>query len=450
MLNNNDWLSKQIGMNAINAFLEEHNKPMPGDDYAVIRDDDTRKEAYIKPDGTNAFGKWFEDANNFTNGTGYASGGDLGDGFGYINLDGTLLERDYFYDGKKTVDDGHNKYHYEDRDGNRIGDSYYYAENLDYYFKDGFATVKKESNADTILIDKNGKEVPQENGDTIQHRGNLGYGYYLTGDFFKMRGLKLKDANTGVTLDRYQDVDDVKDSFGFIAGGVKGLLASVSKKQVPYRGPYWFTDYREVGKENGILFFGNYWFLGSSNLKVSKENDGYHSKSEFGEFITKLPPIKAIDDNYLLCAHNNGVYVYDKKANAYGKSCDRNEVENLIRKSNAKQGYYKISDSMKALANYKKLNPQAKVKAKLGRWSVVCYPVHKDKKGEYFDLQPILLEFPQIVKHIIVDDHDASVMYNGEIWPLRKALEDLQSKAREESLDRLFEQVELTGGRGSK
>ncbi len=456
MLDNNDWLSKQIGMNAINAFLDEYNKPKPGDELTVISNvegdiyesfDNKAMNAYIKPDGTNAFGKWFEDAHEFKDGKGYVDGGDLGKEFGYIDANGQVGKSDHYFSDRKIVTDRNNMHHYIDRGGNQIGGSYYFEKHLNQNYKDDYAVTLKDSNFNTILIDKNGVEVPQENGDKVLPDGNIGYGYYLTGDIYKLRGLKLKDARTGVTLDRFQDFNDVKDAYGIVSRGVKTLLARFSKKQVPDFESSW-NAYKEVYKQNGILFFGNYWFLGPSNIKVTGEKDGYHSKSEFGEFITKLPPIKAIDDNYILCAHNNAIYVYDKKANTYGKTCDRGEVEELIRKKNAKIGYQKFSNGMKALTNFNKLNPKSNATMKVTITSIVCHPIRKDENGLYYELQPVLLEFPQIAKCITYADEDYYVMYNGQRVGISDALRDLRNKASGKNLEEMFNEEELSSGRG--
>ena len=55
MLNSNDWLSRQIGLDAVKKFLEENYNPQPGDDLTVIkimREDGIRSYTYIRPDGS--------------------------------------------------------------------------------------------------------------------------------------------------------------------------------------------------------------------------------------------------------------------------------------------------------------------------------------------------------------------------------------------------------------
>jgi hypothetical protein len=415
---NNDWLSKQIGADAINKFLDEYNK----NDKNLILIKDGRNTYEIED--TSDEDKVVEDGKNISS-----------------NTDSDI---------RKFVRDNSNTYHYEDSLGNKIGESYYYdtPSNYEYGFKDGFAVVNKQYMGDMMLIDKDGKVIPQEEGDKVLYDGNIGYGYYLAGNRYKLRGLKLKDANTGVTLDTYQDAGDVKNSPG-VMKHIKGLLASHSSKQVPNVDTYWQKGRKDVEKQNGILFFGNYWFLGPSNIKVTKENDGYHSKSQFGEFVTKLPPIKAIDDNYILCAHNNSIYVYDKKANTYGKSCSRDEVEEVLRKRSAKIGYQRISNSMRALTNYKKTNPESDATIVLTKESALCLPVHIGENGEaYYNIQPVLLEFPQIATCITYNDKDYYVMYNGQRVGISDALRDLRNKASGKNLEEMFNEEELSSGRG--
>ena len=453
MLNNNDRSAKQIGLDAVNKFIDEFKKPMPGDDYTVIKTSDG-KYAFIKPDGTFAFNKWFSVASDFFNGRAYVDYGrweTVPEGersYGFMDINGKLhgnMGDGYQCDRKVVYDEGE-MYHFEDRNGNQIGGKYRINYNMCEAFIDDFAVVEKNY-CHYAIIDKNGVEIPQENDDEVLSRGNLGCGYYLTGDISKMRGIKLKDARTGITLDRFQDYDDVKDGFWRIASGVRFVLSRFSKKQIPSYGLNW-ANYKEVSKRCGIRLFGNYWFLGSSNIKVTKENDGYHSKSEFGEYITKFPPIKALDDNYLLCAHNNAVYVYDKRTNTYGKTCDRDEVEDLIRKKNAKIGYQKFFNSMKALANFKKLNPESDVTIAVTSDTILCYPICRGENGSYYELQPVLLKFPQIAKYITYNDDNYYVMYNGQRKGIKEALTDLRAKAFGKKLEEMFDEEELSSGRG--
>ena len=425
MLNSNDWLSRQIGLDAVKKFLEENYNPQPGDDLTVIkimREDGIRSYTYIKPDGSLVTDKKFGKASPFRNGRALVAYGDLGfPNYGYMDTEGVVHKSrgDGYQSDRKLVYDDGNKYHFVDREGNQVGGDYHDANSdLDGYtmginirYVDGYAVAKKQPYGKVYLIDKDGKEVPQENNESVVAWGNMGYGYYLAGEMDKINGVKLRDANTGVTIDRYNKTSTPLD----IKEQVRNVILDHVGRQMPYIG----YETTEVGKRDGILFFGEYWFLGPSNLKVTKEQDGYHSTCEYGEFITKLPPIKALDDNYILCAHNNAVYVYDKKNNTYGKSCSREDIEALMRQRNAKIAYEKVKNSIKAVVNYRKMNPGVNVKIALPKELLVCEPVYRDKKnGIYHDIQPVLLRFPAILEFITYiedsDDHCLAVVQDGK------------------------------------
>lgn len=446
MLNNNDWLAKQIGLDAVNKFIDENNKEMPGDDYTVIKNSEG-KYTYIKPDGTIAFNAWFEKAYEFSDGKGWVSGCPItfsdGSKYGYIDIDGKLHSRigDGYQCDRKAVYDEGEMYHYVDRDGNQIGGSYRSSPRMRDEYIDDFALVDKHF-CDYAIIDKNGVEIPQEKDDRVLLFGNIGYGYYLTGDIGKVRGIKLKDAYNGITIDKFQEASSLYS----MIGPVKEFLFKFSKKEVPNTDNYWDV-YKEVTKESGVLFFGEYWFLGPTNLKTTKEGNRYCSRCEFGEFVTKFPPLKAIDDNYVLCAHNNAIYVYDKKTNTYTKSCTRKEVEDMIRQRIAKQMYHKMLVRLNAYKAYKKMHPDEDIKIKALMNDIVCGPPAKEGKKVFYYLQPVLLDFPQIATCVTYEDRNYYVMYNGQRVGISDAFRDLRNKATEMNLDEMFDEEELSSGR---
>lgn len=425
MVIRNDWVSKQIGLDAAKKYIEENDKPKQGEDLTIIkimREDGIRSYTYIRPDGSLVTDKKFGEAKAFSNGKALVAYGDLGfPNYGYMDTEGVIHKSrgDGYYSDRKLVYDEGEKYHFVDREGNKVGGDYHNANrdldgytpliNLDYV--DGYAVAKKQPYGKVCLIDKDGKDVPQENNENVVPWGNIGYGYYLAGEMDKINGVKLRDANTGVTIDRYNKTSTPLD----IKEQVRNVILDHIGRQMPFIG----YETKEVVKRDGILFFGKYWFLGPSNLKVTKEQDGYHSKCEYGEFVTKLPPIKALDDNYILCAHNDAVYVYDKKNNAYGKSCSREDIEALMRQRNARKAYERIVNSIKAVVNYKKMNPGVNVKIALPKELLVCEPIYRDNKiGMYHDIQPVLLKFPAILNFITYiedsDDHCLAVLQDGK------------------------------------
>ena len=439
MVIKNDWVSKQIGLDAAKKYIEENDKPKQGEDLTIIkimREDGIRSYTYIRPDGSLVTDKKFGEAKAFRNGKALVAYGDLGfPNYGYMDTEGVIHKSrgDGYYSDRKLVYDKDEKYHFVDREGNKVGGDYYNANrdldgytpliNLDYV--DGYAVAKKQPHGKVCLIDKDGKDVPQENNENVVAWGNMGYGYYLAGEMDKINGVKLRDANTGVTIDRYNKTStpfDIKEQ-------VRNVILDHIGRQMPFIG----YDTKEVVKRDGILFFGKYWFLGPSNLKVTKEQDGYHSKCEYGEFVTKLPPIKALDDNYILCAHNDAVYVYDKKNNAYGKSCSREDIEALMRQRNARKAYERIVNSIKAVVNYKKMNPGVNVKIALPKELLVCEPIYRDNKiGMYHDIQPVLLKFPAILEFITYiedsDDHCLAVLQDGK----RAKIDDVFSNIKKQ------------------
>ncbi len=449
MLNNNDWLAKQIGLDAVNKFIDENNKEMPGDDYTVIETGDKESCAFLKPDGTIAFNTWFEKAYDFSNGNAlvYFKDGKSPnhyDTYGYIDIDGKLHKDDDYYSDRKAVYEG-NEYYFIDRDGNQISGRYSINKNISLDYKDGFAIAQKLRGLyDFAIIDKNGNEIPQEKDDEVVSNGNIGYGYYLTGDIGKMRGIKLKDAYNGITIDKFQEASTLGDLSPL--GPVKEFMFKFSKKELPDTDGYWDV-YKEVTKESGVLFFGEYWFLGPTNLKTTKEGNRYCSRCEFGEFVTKYPPLKAIDDNYVLCAHNNAVYVYDKKTNTYTKSCTRKEVEDMIRRRNAKQMYHKMLVKLNAYKAYKKLHPNADIKIKVSMNDIVCGPPAKEGKNEFYYLQPVILDFPALLDCFSISDFytfKGNVMYGEKITGRGYALDDLKKKAKEGDLDKFMNREEDT------
>ena len=425
MVIRNDWVSKQIGLDAAEKYIEENDKPEQGEDLTIIkimREDGIRSYTYIRPDGSLVTDKKFGEAKPFRNGKALVAYGDLGfPNYGYMDTEGVIHKSrdDGYHSDRKLVYDEGEKYHFVDREGNKVGGDYHNANrDLDGYtplinleYVDGYAIAKKQPHGKVCLIDKDGKDVPQENNENVVAWGNMGYGYYLAGEMDKINGVKLRDANTGVTIDRYNKTSTPLD----IKEQVRNVILHHIGRQMPFIG----YETKEVVKRDGILFFGKYWFLGPSNLKVTKEQDGYHSKCEYGEFVTKLPPIKALDDNYILCAHNDAVYVYDKKNNAYGKSCSREDIEALMRQRNARKAYERVVNSIKAVVNYIKMNPGVNVKIALPKELLVCEPVYRDNKiGMYHDIQPVLLKFPAILNFITYiedsDDHCLAVLQDGK------------------------------------
>ncbi len=439
MVIRNDWVSKQIGLDAAKKYIEENDKPKQGEDLTIIkimREDGGRSYTYIRPDGSLVTDKKFGEANPFRNGKALVAYGDLGfPNYGYMDTEGVIHKSrgDGYHSDRKLVYDEDEKYHFVDREGNKVGGDYHNANrDLDGYtplinleYVDGYAIAKKQPHGKVCLIDKDGKDVPQENNENVVAWGNMGYGYYLAGEMDKINGVKLRDANTGVTIDRYNKTSTPLD----IKEQVRNVILDHIGRQMPFIG----YETKEVVKRDGILFFGKYWFLGPSNLKVTKEQDGYHSKCEYGEFVTKLPPIKALDDNYILCAHNDAVYVYDKKNNAYGKSCSREDIEALMRQRNAKKAYERIVSSIRAVVNYKKMNPGVNVKIALPKELLVCEPIYRDNKiGMYHDIQPVLLKFPAILEFITYiedsDDHCLAVLQDGK----RAKIDDVFSNIKKQ------------------
>lgn len=449
MIDNNDWLSRQIGLDAVNAFLEENSKTYPGDDLTLLKEyGEPFKYGYtfLKPDGTKAFNRWYKGASFFEEGLAYVEGLTHYNSY-WMDAEGVRQEPDEFHSDRKVVYESGNKYHFVDREGNQIGKSYYVQDYFsgNYDFVDDYAVAWKSGLSEKVLIDKNGNEIPEEKDDIVLYNGNIGYGFYLTGDILKIRGIKLKDAHTGITIDRFQDYNGVKDGIGFTAP-LQGALLKYSRKQLPCLDYNLASSYQEVGKQNGVLFFGDYWFIGPSNMKVIKDGNRYHSISEFGEFTTNLPPVKALNDNYMLCAHDNAIYVYDKKNNVYGKSCSRKDVEDLIRRKNAEYGYEKIGNAYNALANYLKMNPGADVEINIPLKAILCYPAHREKGKDYFEIQPVILKHPEITKYIMCEVN-APVIYNGERTSLISAFRDLQNKAEGMELGEIIDLEELTSGR---
>ena len=439
MVIRNDWVSKQIGLDAAKKYIEENDKPKQGEDLTIIkimREDGIRSYTYIRPDGSLVTDKKFGEANPFRNGKALVAYGDLGfPNYGYMDTEGVIHKSrdDGYHSDRKLVYDEGEKYHFVDRDGNKVGGDYHNANrDLDGYtplinleYVDGYAIAKKQPHGKVCLIDKDGKDIPQENNENVVAWGNMGYGYYLAGEMDKINGVKLRDANTGVTIDRYNKTSTPLD----IKEQVRNVILDHIGRQMPFIG----YETKEVVKRDGILFFGKYWFLGPSNLKVTKEQDGYHSKCEYGEFVTKLPPIKALDDNYILCAHNDAVYVYDKKNNAYGKSCSREDIEALMRQRNARKAYERVVNSIKAVVNYIKMNPGVNVKIALPKELLVCEPVYRDNKiGMYHDIQPVLLKFPAILNFITYiedsDDHCLAVLQDGK----RAKIDDVFSNIKKQ------------------
>ena len=439
MVIRNDWVSKQIGLDAAKKYIEENDKPKQGEDLTIIkimREDGIRSYTYIRPDGSLVTDKKFGEAKPFRNGKALVAYGDLGfPNYGYMDTEGVIHKSrdDGYHSDRKLVYDEGEKYHFVDREGNKVGGDYHNANrDLDGYtplinleYVDGYAIAKKQPHGKVCLIDKDGKDIPQENNENVVAWGNMGYGYYLAGEMDKINGVKLRDANTGVTIDRYNKTSTPLD----IKEQVRNVILDHIGRQMPFIG----YESKEVVKRDGILFFGKYWFLGPSNLKVTKEQDGYHSKCEYGEFVTKLPPIKALDDNYILCAHNDAVYVYDKKNNAYGKSCSREDIEALMRQRNARKAYERVVNSIKAVVNYIKMNPGVNVKIALPKELLVCEPVYRDNKiGMYHDIQPVLLKFPAILNFITYiedsDDHCLAVLQDGK----RAKIDDVFSNIKKQ------------------
>ena len=439
MVIKNDWVSKQIGLDAAKKYIEENDKPKQGEDLTIIkimREDGIRSYTYIRPDGSLVTDKKFGEAKPFRNGKALVAYGDLGfPNYGYMDTEGVIHKSrdDGYHSDRKLVYDEGEKYHFVDREGNKVGGDYHNANrDLDGYtplinleYVDGYAIAKKQPHGKVCLIDKDGKDIPQENNENVVAWGNMGYGYYLAGEMDKINGVKLRDANTGITIDRYNKTSTPLD----IKEQVRNVILDHIGRQMPFIG----YETKEVVKRDGILFFGKYWFLGPSNLKVTKEQDGYHSKCEYGEFVTKLPPIKALDDNYILCAHNDAVYVYDKKNNAYGKSCSREDIEALMRQRNARKAYERVVNSIKAVVNYIKMNPGVNVKIALPKELLVCEPVYRDNKiGMYHDIQPVLLKFPAILNFITYiedsDDHCLAVLQDGK----RAKIDDVFSNIKKQ------------------
>ena len=217
MLNSNDWLSRQIGLDAVKKFLEENYNPQPGDDLTVIkimREDGIRSYTYIRPDGSLVTDKKFGKATPFRNGRALVAYGDLGfPNYGYMDTEGVVHKSrgDGYQSDRKLVYDDGNMYHFVDREGNQVGGDYHdansdldgYSMGINIRYVDGYAVAKKQPYGKVYLIDKDGKEVPQENNESVVAWGNMGYGYYLAGEMDKINGVKLRDANTGVTIERY-------------------------------------------------------------------------------------------------------------------------------------------------------------------------------------------------------------------------------------------------------
>ena len=97
----------------------------------------------------------------------------------------------------------------------------------------------------------------------------------------------------------------------------------------------------------------------------------------------------------------------------------KDDIEALMRQRNAKIAYEKVKNSIKAVVNYRKMNPGVNVKIALPKELLVCEPVYRDNKiGMYHDIQPVLLKFPAILNFITYiedsDDHCLAVLQDGK------------------------------------
>lgn len=399
MIYNVTFLSKQIALNALSQFLDEMEKEKPGDELTKIRRISDNKQNYITPDGNLISNEWFDRVNDFHEGKAlvysvnedhdiicnylrtdgsfvsenWLSGGEnFNDGWGiasrnsFINDKGEIMTIPdagcvYSFHSKRAEVYKNGQYYFIDTNGQRIGNKTFYDPNeiLDAYsfapripteYIDGFALVKTEKYGTIRLMDIDGNILPEKDGDEVVPWGYRGCGYYFAGQKDKMRGVKLKDANTGIVLDYYQH--SVRHyPYGVIAN-IKDVIEhatiSMSGNSMPDLSP----GSREVVKDNGVMLIGNYWFLGPSNLKVTKQGLNYLSHSPFGDFITKYPPIKAIDHQFIFCAHDDQVIIFDSYHNEYYKTCSRKEIEEYIRKREENRILNKLRRSVQSLKEF--------------------------------------------------------------------------------------------------
>jgi hypothetical protein len=404
MINNTTFLSKQIALNALDQFLDEFEKEKPGDELTRISRLSDNKINYITPDGNLISNEWFYWSYEFCEGKVLVFKIDE-EGeriYNYLRSDGTFVSEnwldrgDNFSDGwgisgiKSFINDkgdimtfpdaGHvesfhskrasvwknDEYYFIDTNGKRIGNKTFYDPNaIDSYFFplipnkfiDGFAIVKTEKYGKLRLMDVDGNILPEKEEDSIAPWGYVGCGYYFVGRPNRMRGVKLKDANTGIVLDIYQH--SVRNyTYEFIPNtkdAIRHAAVSMSSKRMPDITP----GSHEVVKDNGVMLVGNYWFLGPSNLKVTKKGLNYQSHSPFGDFVTKYPPIKAISNQFIFCAHDDQVIIFDSYHNEYYKTCSRNEIEERIRKREEKRTLDKLRQKVQALKEYRKKGNEA-------------------------------------------------------------------------------------------